>query len=377
MKILLCSSTYEGITHGPAKFANLVMQINDLYPEDEVRTITRDVEEETPNRIYKFERTYPPIIGAFWEYWDNRLFLENINKVLETYKADVIIFVDAILGYKTAKAFKGKIKTIGLINDDEYINNKFSAFKPTKEWLIKWKSRQLEKRAVKVLDIVLGNSDFISSKIVTEYNVSERKVKRLYKSIDISKFPYVEHGAINKSLPIKVFFVKNDYQRGGLRELSDALGKLTEYKFEVIVSGPHNHQKPTIDNYFKEKDNVDYTFKGKTIQTEVKSLMDSCDILCVPALREGLGVANIEGLAIGIPVVSTNAGGIPEVLDGERCGWVAQAGDIEDLAKSIKGCIESSNEKAKRSEAGRKRVEELFGHEQMLANLKNIISSTL
>lgn len=376
MKILLCSSTYEGITHGPAKFANLVMQMNDLYPEHEVRTITRDVKNETPDSIYKFERTYPRFIGAFWEYWDNRLFLNNINKVLETYKADSIVFVDAILGYKTAKVYKGKIRTIGLINDDEYINNKLSAIKPTKEWLIKWKSRQLEKRAVKALDIVIGNSDFISKKIGAEYYIPESKVKRLYKSIDISNFDFVEHGVVNLNMPIKILFVKNDYPRGGLRELAESLARLEKYKFEVIVCGPHDHQKHIINNYFEGKQNVKHYFEGKTAQTKVKQLMDKCDIFSVPALREGLGVANIEALAKGIPVVSTNAGGIPEVLNGEECGWVAEAGDIDSLAKRFEECIHSKELKIKKSAAGRKRVEKMFGHNEMLQNLIDIISSS-
>jgi len=374
MNILLCSSTYEGITHGPAKFANLVMQINELYPEHEVRAITRDVEEETPNSIYKFERTYPPFIGAFWEFWDNRLFLDNIKKVSKDFKPDAIVFVDAILGYKSAKVFKGKIKTVGLVNDDEYINNKLSAIKPTKEWLIKWKSRQLEKRAAKALDVVIGNSNFISAKISSAYQIPKSKVKRLYKSIDISKFDYVEHGAIDTDKTIKVFFVKNDYKRGGLMELAESLAKLSRYKFEVIISGPHDHQKSTVENYFSGKQNVNYHFKGKTQQQEVRQLMDSCDILCVPALREGLGVANMEGLAKGIPVVSTNAGGIPEVLDGEMCGWIAEARDIDSLAATIEKCILSEDLRKKKSAAGRKRVEQMFGHNKMLQDLIDIIS---
>ena len=375
MKLLLCSSTYEGITHGPAKFANLVMQINELYPEHEVRTITRDVVQETPNSIYKFDRTYPPLIGAFWEYWDNQLFLNNIKKVSQEYTPDAIVFVDAILGYRTAKAYKDKTKTIGLINDDEYINNKLTAIKPTKEWLIKWKSRQLEKIAARALDVVIGNSDFISTKISSAYGIPKGKVKRLYKSIDIAKFDYIEHGEINTNKKIKVFFVKNDYKRGGLKELAESLAILSSYNFEVIISGPHDHQKKTIDSYFMGKQNVDHVFKGKTQQKEVRRLMDKCDILCVPALREGLGVANIEGLAKGIPVVSTNAGGIPEVLDGEKCGWIAQAGNIDSLAETIEKCIQSDDLRMSRSAAGRNRVEQVFGHERMLRDLIKIISS--
>lgn len=375
MKILLCSSTYEGITHGPAKFANLVMQINELYPEHEIRTITRDIESEEPNRIYKFERSYPPIIGAFWEYWDNQHFLNQIQRVSESYVPEVIVFVDAVLGYKTAKHFKGKIKTVGLINDDEYINNDIKAITPTKEWLIKWKSRQLEKRAAKELDLVVGNSDFITKKISTSYKIPKSQVERLYKSINISNFEFVEHNKIDKSKPIKVMFVKNDYTRGGLSELAEALARLDQLSFEVYVAGPHDHQKQTIDSYFVKKENINYSFLGKISQAEVKHLMDECDVFSVPALREGLGVANIEALAKGIPVVSTNAGGIPEVLDGENCGWIARAGDIDSLTDAFSACIDAHELRFEKSKTGRARVEAMFGHEMMLENLLKIIAT--
>lgn len=374
MKLLLCSSTYEGITHGPAKFANLVMQINSLYPEHEVRIITRDIKQEIPNQIYKFERTFPPIIGAFWEYWDNRLFLNEIKKVLANYNASAIVFVDAILGYSSAKHFGGQIKTVGLINDDEYINNTFSAIKPTKEWLIKWKSRQLEKRAAKALDLVVGNSDFISDKIHNEYHIPKSKIARLYKSINISNFDFIEHDDIDITRPIKVFFVKNDYKRGGLMELSESLSLLKEFEFEVFVSGPHDHQREIIATYFRGKENINYKFLGKTPQETVKNLMDECDIMSVPALREGLGVANIEALAKGIPVVTTDAGGIPEVFGGGACGWIAKAGNIKALAKEFRKCINAKDIRKQKSKLGRERVDEMFGYERMLENLLNIIS---
>lgn len=370
----MCSSTYDGITHGPAKFANLAMRINELYPEHEIRTITRDIDSSVPNRLYKFERSYPPIIGAFWEYWDNRLFLDEIKKANKEFDFDAIVFVDAILGYAAAKHYKREVKTIGLINDDEYLNNKLAAFNPSKEWLIKWKSRQLEKRAAKELDVVVGNSDFITEKISSFYNIHQRKVKRLYKSIDISSFDYSEHQTIEPSEPIKVFFVKNDYKRGGLKELAEALSRLKDYNFEVMVAGPHDHQRRTVDSYFEGKINLKYSFLGKISQSEVKQLMDKCHIFSVPALREGLGVANIEALAKGIPVVSTDAGGIPEVLDGENCGWLSEAGNIESLADAFSRCINAGAEREEKSRKGRVRVEDLFGFEKMLENFITIIS---
>jgi colanic acid/amylovoran biosynthesis glycosyltransferase len=50
-------------------------------------------------------------------------------------------------------------------------------------------------------------------------------------------------------------------------------------------------------------------------------------------------MTNIEGLASGISVVTSSAGGIPEVLDDGRNGWMAVPGDARDLAEKLKECI--------------------------------------
>ena len=63
--------------------------------------------------------------------------------------------------------------------------------------------------------------------------------------------------------------------------------------------------------------------------------MLNTDIFCVPSHKEALGVANLEALSRGVPVISSNAGGIPEVLNYGKCGWMANPGDSEDLASVL------------------------------------------
>jgi glycosyltransferase involved in cell wall biosynthesis len=92
------------------------------------------------------------------------------------------------------------------------------------------------------------------------------------------------------------------------------------------------------------------------------------DILCTPSRVESLGIANAEGLATGISVVSTREGGITEVLHYGKNGWLAAPENAEDLAEKLKECIESTpSVSAEKSRNGRLFVEKKFDYKQFNA----------
>ena len=61
---------------------------------------------------------------------------------------------------------------------------------------------------------------------------------------------------------------------------------------------------------------------------DVRSLLAQTDLLVLPSLREGYGIALVEAMAVGIPVIGSTAGGIPEVLDGYPPEW--QVGSTDE-----------------------------------------------
>jgi glycosyltransferase involved in cell wall biosynthesis len=93
--------------------------------------------------------------------------------------------------------------------------------------------------------------------------------------------------------------------------------------------------------------------------------MAAAAALVTPSLRDGDGDSDgipnlvLEAFASGVPVVGTDAGGLPEVLTPET-GWVARAGDVASLAATIAECLENPAESLRRARAARNLVEERF-----------------
>lgn len=61
-------------------------------------------------------------------------------------------------------------------------------------------------------------------------------------------------------------------------------------------------------------------------QSDVRPYLAAFDLFAAPSRSEGLGLALVEALAAGVPVAGSPAGGIPEVLDQGRAGWIVPGG---------------------------------------------------
>lgn len=376
MRILLCSSTYLQMTHGPAKFTRLVLHSAKDFENIEIKLLTRDIDAVHGSNIYQIKGWYPRYLGVFWEYFDNIKHYRAIKRISREWKPDTIIFVDAVLGYLTSLILKDYFVIIGLVNDYEYALNTWSNRSYSKDWFVKWKSRFLERKAARNMHCVIANSKFLQDVLVQQYCLDVKKVKILYKGIDFTNFEFKQNRQIDLTSEIKVLFVKSDFKRGGLYQLICALSALDCYKFKLYICGPDQSDQEDILKDLPMTNNLRLVFEGKASQPRIKKLLSTCDVFCVPALREALGVANIEALAAGIPVVSTNSGGIPEVLDQGLGGWLCPPGDIEKLSETIEICLAHEELRKQKSKKGRALVEKKFSHQKMLNSLFLIIDQT-
>lgn len=80
-------------------------------------------------------------------------------------------------------------------------------------------------------------------------------------------------------------------------------------------------------------------FTGKIVGTE--RVLEMCDTFLLPSETESFGLAALEAMAVGVPVVSSNTGGIPEVNQHGFSGFLSNVGDVEDMAKNAIYMLES------------------------------------
>ena len=95
-------------------------------------------------------------------------------------------------------------------------------------------------------------------------------------------------------------------------------------------------------------------------RADILSFFRIADVFALPSFVEGLPIALLEAMALGIPSISTNINAIPEAVKNEKTGILIEAGNSEQLAAAIKRLQEDDKLKIKLSENGRDFVIEQF-----------------
>ena len=98
----------------------------------------------------------------------------------------------------------------------------------------------------------------------------------------------------------------------------------------------------------------------------VGPLLAALDVLVVPSLSEASGLAAMEALALGVPVVASRVGGLPEVVADGGTGLLVPPGDVAAIAGAVTRLLDDPAMARSLAAAGARRVEERFALDQMV-----------
>ncbi len=100
-------------------------------------------------------------------------------------------------------------------------------------------------------------------------------------------------------------------------------------KLLLIGDGP---ERSHIEKVCREHNTCDWvTFLGK--QEAIEEILSIGDLFVLPSESESFGLAALEAMACEVPVISTNAGGIPEVNVHGVTGFLSNVGDVDSMAQ--------------------------------------------
>jgi sugar transferase (PEP-CTERM/EpsH1 system associated) len=92
-------------------------------------------------------------------------------------------------------------------------------------------------------------------------------------------------------------------------------------------------------------------------RTDIADLMAGFDVFALPSIAEGTPVTILEAMACGLPVVASNVGGIPEVVEQQSTGMLVPPSDAAALAGALARYVQDPQLAARHGAAGRLRVE--------------------
>ncbi len=352
MKILLVTTVFDDGVVGPATFANNLFN-NTLFDCD---ILTENVIER--QGVFSVNINQNWLKKKISIYSRIEPYRDKLRTIIDNYS--IVLFNNALFAYGLEST---TAKVVVMVNDYALVQNRFSF---SKLWIINIVYRKLEFGGCKRSDLVLTNSKFLNNLVLQKYLLDFDDVKILTLGV---KLKLQAVSPINQTIasPIKIIFVKNNYIIGGLQDLLKALSLLITYKFQLTIVGSQPPSK-----YFKNISNIKVDHKVRLPNHEVIALLQENDIYCVPSREEALGVANMEAMTAGIPVVTTYAGGIPEVITSKE-GWIAPPRNPEALASQIKACIEDDNLRIEKIELAREKIKN-FSKDKMISQLHQYLT---
>lgn len=105
---------------------------------------------------------------------------------------------------------------------------------------------------------------------------------------------------------------------------------------------------------------------------DIAQINSMLDILVLPSLNEAVGISLIEAQSAGVPVIATNVGGIPEVVNDNITGLLVPAADAASLAGAIEYLLENDQKRIEMSEAAKAWVAGKFKAEDMADKISRL-----
>jgi glycosyltransferase involved in cell wall biosynthesis len=145
----------------------------------------------------------------------------------------------------------------------------------------------------------------------------------------------------------------------GLVHLLESVAKLrTERAVRLTVVGTARPGGPAAEAVDRLSIADAVRFTGPVPEAELVALLQGAAVVAVPSLYEGFSLPAVEAMACGTPLVTTDAGALPEVVGD--AGLRVRAGDVGELTGALRQVLDSPALGARLGAAGRQRVLERF-----------------
>lgn len=308
---------------------------------------------------------------------------DNLDLTFEKADNNFINYMDKIYEKISDLEFDFLIVEGGDITGYEYLLRKF----PREKCLVHIHGELLGNNIInkEIYYKFLAISKYTKKLIMSDNIILENQIELLYNAINLDDFSKTiskeekiklrERFGINNE-DIVILFIGRTIKPKGAKELILAFKRLKNIeKSKILIVGSANYGAKVKTQFDVELEEISQDvsdkikFTGYIDNKDLYKIQNISDIAVVPSMWEELfGLVVPENMAAGLPLVVTNSGGIPEIVN-DKCAFVVEKDNniINNLAEKIDLLIDNPTLRAKMGEEGKKRAK-LFGMENYLNN---------
>ncbi len=184
-------------------------------------------------------------------------------------------------------------------------------------------------------DGVTAVSDFLRDETLTKFNITN-DIRVIYNFVDFDRFRKINKDHFKKAIAPngeRIMTHTSNFRK--VKRVEDVIRvfekvhRTVPSKLMLIGDGPERRQMEDLCRQIGLCDEI--RFLGK--QDAVEELLAISDLFFIPSQSESFGLAALEAMACEVPVISSNAGGLPEVNIHGKTGFLSDVGDVDAMAQ--------------------------------------------
>lgn len=215
----------------------------------------------------------------------------------------------------------------------------------------------LERRLARVTDKIITVSKALKDQYVSQMGVASDLVEVIPNGVEFREIPKtpVDPG----KYPLIGTVARLAPQKGidtFIRAAAVVRKSHPSARFAIIGDGPLRESLESLVNDLGIGDCVE--FLG--FRTDALDVVSTFDVFVLASTWETFGLTLVEALSQGVPVVASRVGGIPEIVDGETTGLLAESGNPDDFADKICRLLDDKDLAARIGRAGNESVRSRF-----------------
>ena len=213
--------------------------------------------------------------------------------------------------------------------------------------------------------------DFLIANGVTR----EEKIQVIYNGITATKLEADTFNRADEDFRIVTIGTLNHNK--GIQYLIKALPKVVKefpnIKLDIVGDGPY--KKELVAEIKRSK--LEKVVKFDGFVEDIREHLTKFDVYIQPSLSESFGLAIVEAMSVGLPVIATNTGGIPEVVVEGKTGLLVEPANPEALSEAILKILRDPEKSKIMGETGRKLAADKFDIEKMVKKLERLYEETI
>jgi L-malate glycosyltransferase len=219
-------------------------------------------------------------------------------------------------------------------------------------------------------DHIIAISEKVKSALVRD-GIPEDKVSVVHSGVALDRYQGISGDYLRKefSLPDSApvlgnigFLEENKGQAFLIRALREVVRVVPAARLLILGNGRLESFLKTLVRDLGLERNVVFT----GFRSDVGAFLNLFDLLVVSSVEEGLNSSILDALAVGVPVVASDAGGISEIITSGECGLLVPKADVEALSAGILWMLDHRVEAQAMARRGQARVAQRFSADAMV-----------